>query len=371
MSSPVDGSTRMLRPNGIESIPRQIQTTAKSNRRHDHFMNETVTKHDSRWKRIFGQIILWLCLVAIMIGLLAFFGRYSFFGELVGNFRMQIAVVIFLLGALLTYTQFRLWSALPIVVGIAVLFPIAWTFLPAQQTAPGPVSVSLLSYNILGHNEDREPVLETIWNHSADILVLLEYNNSWADAIEKNTSFYPYSIKHPSNTGYGIAVFSKFPFTNPTVEKSTEADDIPIVLSEIKIAQQSVLLAAVHLLSPTSPERMVVRNDQMATVTRLIEKYQQGRDLPVILVGDFNAVAWSPFVGDMLSHLNLRDTREGYFYQGSWPTFNWLLRIPIDNAFVSRQIHIGQRNLLPVTSSDHFPLYLEFSVSENSPPAAE
>ena len=115
MSSPVDGSTRMLRPNGIESIPRQIQTTAKSNRRHDHFMNETVTKHDSRWKRIFGQIILWLCLVAIMIGLLAFFGRYSFFGELVGNFRMQIAVVIFLLGALLTYTQFRLWSALPIV----------------------------------------------------------------------------------------------------------------------------------------------------------------------------------------------------------------------------------------------------------------
>ncbi len=334
-------------------------------------MNETIGNRDSRSKRVIGQIIAWLTAGAILVGLLAFFGRYSFFGELVGNFRLQIAVVIFLLGALLTYTQFRRWSALPYVVGIAVLFPIAWAFLPAQQSAPGPVTVSLLSYNILGNNEDREPVLETIQNHSADILVVIEYENSWVDAIETATSFYPYSIKQPASTGFGIAVFSKFPLTNPTVAKSTEADDIPVILSEIKIAQQSVLLAAVHFLSPTSPERMAIRNEQMATVSRLIEEYQQDRELPVILVGDFNCVPWSPFVADMLNNLNLRDTRQGYFYQGSWPTFNWLARIPIDNAFVSQQIHVGKRSLLPVTSSDHFPLYLEFSVSVNPPPAAE
>ena len=54
----------------------------------------------------------------------------------------------------------------------------------------------------------------------------------------------------------------------------------------------------------------------------------------------------------------------GSLYQGSWPTHNSMMQIPIDNALVSEEIHVHQRRILKADTSDHYPLYLEFSISE-------
>ena len=106
---------------------------------------------------------------------------------------------------------------------------------------------------------------------------------------------------------------------------------------------------------------MSLRNRQLVDIADMIGD-TNGK--PTILAGDFNCVPWSWHLKQLLDKTQLRDSRAGQGYHASWPTNLLPMRIPIDHAFVSDRIHISRRELLGQTGSDHFPLMLEFSVSE-------
>lgn len=326
-------------------------------------MNERVLTENSRLLRPAGILVAILSAGALIVGLTTFFGRQLFVAELFNNFRFQIALVILALCFPLYYCRLRAWSILQLVAGLVVIYPVAMSFVPAKQTEPGPNRLTLLSYNVLGDNPDKEPILKLMDDQLADVMIVIEFEHCWVEAIKDVAKLYSYSIPKPRWDGFGIAVFSKYKLSNTKIESLPEGSSgVPFVLTELTVDDQQIILAAGHFLSPLDAQRMQIRNDQIASASKLIREYRGDRDLPVLLAGDFNAVAWSPFIGDLLSETNLRDSRQGYLYHGSWPTYNFLLRIPIDNVFVSDQVHIHHRELLKCASSDHFPLLVEFSV---------
>ncbi len=316
-----------------------------------------------RWLVVTGSVI------AVLIGVATFLGRQFVLAELINNFRFQVALGILLLALLMFYCRFLFWASLQFIFGLVVLAPVAMSFWPpehqVENRAPNATTVSLLSYNVLGDNPNQQPVLETIQNQFADVVVVIEYENEWLKTLAPLDSIYRYSEKAAQRWhGFGIAIFSRHTLKNTTVKSTTDDSDIPCILSEVQLPGESFILAAVHFLAPLDATKMDIRNGQMKRVAELINEYRGERDMPVVLVGDFNCVAWSSYATELMRETGLTDSRQGYFYHGSWPTGNFLARIPIDNAFVSDRILVQNRTLLSGTASDHFPLYLEFKIAD-------
>lgn len=328
-------------------------------------MNELIVKSNSLVRQLAYIGFSVILITAMLVAMAMWMSRYVFVAEIFNNFRLQASLVIFTACIVLYSLNSKYLASTGLLVGLITFWPVASNWIPVQQPEPGPKIISLLSYNVLGENYDREPVVSTLEKQFADMVVVLEYENFWAESLEQLSKSYAYSVKSLRWHGFGIAMFSRLPIEDSKVISITKTEtDNPIIVAEIQINQQSFVVVAAHFLSPLTNQKMGIRNRQIAEVTDIISEIQTQRKLPVILVGDFNCVAWSPFLQDAMQRCSLRDSRNGYLYHGSWPTRNPLLHIPIDNALVSEEIYVHQRKILPADTSDHFPLYLEFSISE-------
>jgi endonuclease/exonuclease/phosphatase (EEP) superfamily protein YafD len=80
---------------------------------------------------------------------------------------------------------------------------------------------------------------------------------------------------------------------------------------------------------------------------------------PVVLAGDLNSTGWSPRFTDLLADARLRDSRQGFGVQASWPTQFMLLGIPIDHCLVSPEIQVLDRRVGGPVGSDHLPIVID------------
>ncbi len=77
-------------------------------------------------------------------------------------------------------------------------------------------------------------------------------------------------------------------------------------------------------------------------------------DSPKLVAGDFNAIPWSAGLRAFL-----RDTRlTGFNTLATWPVWLGFAGIPIDHAFVSRDLRILDIGTGPDIGSDHLPMLI-------------
>jgi endonuclease/exonuclease/phosphatase family metal-dependent hydrolase len=60
--------------------------------------------------------------------------------------------------------------------------------------------------------------------------------------------------------------------------------------------------------------------------------------------------------------MGLRDSREGFGLQNSWPAYWPWLSITIDHCLVSRDIRLIDRKVGPDIGSDHYPVLVEVGI---------
>lgn len=312
-------------------------------------------------------LVGFIALVAVSVALLMMLNGHWYFAELINSFRLQVSLGVLGLSILLWFCGFKKWGAAQGLFALFLLYPILSTMLPQRQPPAGPNEIHLLSFNVLGRNYEQQATLEMLGDSGADIVVVLEYEKKWVDTLSELKSAYPYSIEEPRWHGFGMALYSRYPIVNSEVHALTrKRTDNVFVVACIDIAGQEFAVCACHFLAPMSEYNSQIRNDQIAEVSAIIQRIQKERDIPVVLVGDYNTVPWSSYTHDLRHVAGLRDSRQGYLYHGSWPTGNSILSIPIDNAFVSPEIHIHDRSICETTNSDHFPLMLKFSFPEKA-----
>lgn len=329
-------------------------------------MTETPVKDpSSKLFPNFGVIISRVAIAVAMLPLALFayslLGRYFFFAELVSNFRVQIMMML-LPFALLTLSMRRWW--LCGLIGFAVIWCMAgtvWIHLPSSQPPAGPKKLKIMSYNILGTNERQHIVIQKIKQIDPDVISVLEYTNFWHMAFDELGDTYPYRIRLPRWHGFGVAMLSKYPLENRKISQLTgHATDNPLIMADVKFAGQTIRIAAMHVISPMNRDRMDIRNSQLSEAADIFA----GDGKPTVVMGDFNCTPWSPFLQDFLVKTGYRDSRQGFGYQGTWPAQHWPLRIPIDHAFVSEEIHVHSRTLGHSAGSDHIPIVFEVSTAK-------
>ena len=299
-----------------------------------------------------------LTLLPVALLLFSFFGRFSFFAELICNFRFQLILTV-LFGAIVVALLGRYrWALALLLVSLLSGATVFSNYLPRGVVKADRTRVRVMSFNIYGLNETPGAVLDLIDSAQPDVVILIEYTSNWVPLCQGLQEDYPFRIEQPRWHGFGIALFSKYPLNDSSIfSLAPSATDSPVIVASLDMGVEPPLrLAATHLLAPMGYTRMAVRNQQIEELARQLP----AGNVPTVLLGDFNCVPWSPFLQEMLALTGLHDSRRGFGYQGSWPSDFWPMRIPIDQAFVSDNVEVIDRKVLTQpTGSDHFPLLLE------------
>lgn len=341
----------------------------------------------TRWRE-FGrsvlQATLQATLVAGAIGLLLILAScwaapYSYHGDLLTNFRAQYFG--FGAGLIVLAIGFRQWRW-----GLVLLLlttPHAFQVLPyywppvwltsrldsrvaSEPTTPSPTTPSpmtlhretlrLVSFNVLYLNQDREESIRFLRSTNADLIVLCECMDGWFEAVQGGLAdTHPFNSTDLFPLWGGTQIFSRQPLSAATDLPAFRA--IPAAEKLLAVAtrwqDETIILMGVHPASPINQQRFHSRNEMLNLIAQVGGQVQE----PLIIAGDFNCTSGSPY---FLRDARLRDSRRGFGWQGSWPTFApAFLRIPIDHVFINEHWEVLHREIGPAVGSDHSPVITE------------
>ena len=288
---------------------------------------------------------------------LGFFGQLGWWADLCSHFRVQYAVGLAVAALLLTIHRQRrlaLMFGLLALANGAVVLP---RYFQTSGAAPasGPTYRAML-INVNTRHGDVVRVAAAIRECAPDIVVLEEVDDGWVAELRRLMPAYPHTKIAPRDDNFGIGLYSRFPFAACRVISLGSAD-LPSIVAEVETPTGRLTILATHPLPPAGPEYSRYRNEQLG----LIPQQVRAAMTPVLLLGDLNVTPWSHFFRRLLKDSGLRDSAQGRGLQTSWPSFNPLMRIPIDHALHSPSILIANRRIGPAVGSDHYPVIVDFA----------
>lgn len=316
------------------------------------------------------RAVLWgLGLVLVVATLLPFFPGEAWWIRIFDFPRMQLAAllaVVFLLCLFaFDWRQARFWF-----LAGAVLLCLAYqsarmlpytTYWPEQAASAVEAQcsdssrLSLLVVNVLQDNRDSEAVLERIAAHEPDLLLLIETNAWWADALSPLEEDYAEVVAQPQENKYGLLFFSRLDLIEPEIRRLVE-DEVPSVHTGVRLRSDTEV--AFYGLHPRPPEPSQDTEERDAELV-LVGREAREVDTPVIVAGDLNDVAWSDTTRLFQELSGLLDPRIGRnlypSYHAKWPFLRW----PIDHVFFSADFTLLQMSRLEPVGSDHFPILVE------------
>ena len=282
--------------------------------------------------------------------------------------RLQVAVVaasvLLLQVVLLDFSA----SGSLVLVGLTVLclvYQLWWIaaytpFFPVEvKLAPGDDAnntISIMTANVLTTNKNAAGLLREVHQWRPDILVTLETNAWWQQQLDVLGADYLYTIKCPLENLYGMHVYSRLPLEDSAIQFLIEPN-IPSMhaLAILPSGQQ----VRVHFLHPAPPspsenEESTERDAELLVVAKSVVD----AELPVIVAGDLNDVAWSATTRLFRKISGLLDPRVGRGMFNSFHADYWCVRWPLDHLFHSDHFMLKDIRRLPSFGSDHFPMLI-------------
>lgn len=224
--------------------------------------------------------------------------------------------------------------------------------------------ITLLMTNVLEENREYSRLLHRIDVEQPDVIIAVEVDDRWMQALERLTRTYPYTVRNPINNTYGMVLFSRFPLIDPRIEFLVQ-DDIPSIHTRLRL--RSGVEVILHALHPRPPEPIhdqesAPRDAELVLVGKRVAK-EEG---PIIVAGDLNDVAWSSTSELFVRLSGLLDPRTGRGFYNSFNAHHPLFRYPLDHVFASKHFKLVRIERLPYIGSDHFPILIELQYEEEA-----
>lgn len=208
-----------------------------------------------------------------------------------------------------------------------------------QLSSPAPVSgFTLMQHNINFRNDARNLVDYALAN-DPDVITLQEVTTLAIPQLAAMRGRYPYQVVCPFASIGGVAILSKFKFTNPQGEGCREG--LGMVSAGIEIPAGEVTVVSLHLSWPWPYE-------QTSQLERLLPELQNLSG-PVFIGGDFNMVPWSQIMASLESATRtemiggLRFTKSLFFEA---------IQLPIDHVLAPKDWPVSAQ-VGPRLGSDH------------------
>jgi endonuclease/exonuclease/phosphatase (EEP) superfamily protein YafD len=292
--------------------------------------------------------------IATLLGLL---DRMSWVFELADVFRLQYLVVLVaaaLAALALRRPRLAALAAAFAAVNIAIL---GISFIPAATAASGTPhgSLRLVVTNVEVGNKDFAAVERLVAKTRPDVLGITELTPAMARHLEQALPGYGTRIVAARDDAYGIGVFSRVPLRSGRIAHFPTDGGPPTVVARARVGGAPVTLVVTHVHTPFAGSIHARHLEALAAARR-------GLGERVAVCGDFNTPPWSGPLRQFASDSGYRDLYGGRAWAGySWPTWNALLRIPIDNCFVSSKVVVRSYHDGPDVGSDHKPLVVDLA----------
>jgi endonuclease/exonuclease/phosphatase (EEP) superfamily protein YafD len=288
----------------------------------------------------------------------SYLGSVHWFFDLWTHFRFQYMVFFGLVA--LVFIAWRSWKVAGVAAALCLMnagavLPVYFGEVPAEATRP---VARVLSINLLTSNTDYQAVRDLVEREKPDILLLMEVNERWKKELADLETEFVDALWSTRSDNFGIALMSRRPCAS-LKEVVYVLGGVPSIEAVIDDPiHGAVRVIGTHPLPPVGSLYAGERNQQFDRIAESIAE----DDRPTILIGDLNCTPWSPYFSRLLERSGLRDSRQGFGNQPTWPTGRWVLRIPIDHCLVSEHFVTTRRDVLPSVGSDHFPLLVEVGV---------
>lgn len=229
----------------------------------------------------------------------------------------------------------------------------------AIASIPEKDTFKVYTANINKENKDLTRLIREIENVDAEVVLLMEVTSEHVKQLAQLKQGYNYNIVDPriDASGRGGIVLSKFPVLRHNLIYLSDYGNA-IFEVRLNIKQTDILFYGVHFPRPRFNKSFTLRQKKILMLAYKVAD----SSAPIVIAGDFNTTPFSPVFKKFLRISGLRDSRVGFGWQPSWPSFFPFLWIPIDHLLVSPEIEIHKRATGSHIGSDHFPVFAELSI---------
>lgn len=311
----------------------------------------------------FRGLLTGLSLVAAVI-LLAVSVDLGIYGQpLLQSLRFHLGVLFLLLPIGLWLTGAPLRATMAAGVVLWSLGQGGWMLVQQQQAraqasipADSP-TVGVLSFNVLGSNATPDAATDYIRRTSADLISVMEASGlkSGFAALQ---DLYPYHIGCAPDAGCDLAMMSKTPLENGKISKIGPFGRFRLITAETVVQGQRVTVVAMHLTKPYYDD---ASQEELWQIGKVLKKLSG----PLMLMGDFNAAAWSDQIARFAKSNQLTPPPT---YPATWPVELGPLAIPIDNMFTRDGALITEIAATPEAfGSNHRGLLAKIALGGSAP----
>lgn len=264
------------------------------------------------------------------------------------------------------------WIGGAVLVGVAVLQAVyigKFTPIWSKQSVDADADlradvdrhISILSANVKKSNHDYDKLIALIHARSPDIVLAIEVDEDWIDALKEPLGeIYPHWVEVPKGNGYGICVMSHLKLTETNV-REVITKDVPSVRTTVHLRNDDKMrLYVVHPEPPIIDHDTLGRDSEIAEIG--IEADQD--EMPLVVAGDLNDVAWSTTTRRFQRLSGLLDPRVGRGFYNTFSATMPMMRWPLDHLFHDRQFRLLEMSRLGKIGSDHFPMWFVLALAE-------
>ena len=241
----------------------------------------------------------------------------------------------------------------------AAYFPLGPRKVQSVRDCPPGNAIALLNINVLQDNRDFAATLDLVRRTNPDIVLFLETDPGWAEALAPLTRTYPHVASAPIANTYGMILMSRWPME--TSIRYRLQPHIPSIDATVTMPSgQRIELYALHPEPPLPGDDSGERDAELVMAGRDVRKSGQA----AIVLGDLNDVAWSKTSKLFREVSGTADPRVG---RGLYPTFNAkypLFQWPLDHMFVTPHWRLLSLDRLGDVGSDHYPIFYRFCLTK-------
>ena len=292
-----------------------------------------------------------LCLATTWLGSL---GRYGWVFDLLSHFRLQYIIVC---AVVLLFALFRSRNWLVLVALISLLWN-AQIIHAVHQTAEvaeraGAKPLRVMTFNLMVDNENHVAAIEHVLKADADIVCLLEVDETWRLSLEPLRVKYPYHVEEMNDGLFGIACYTRLPLKSSEVRRFT-IWRLPSIVLNLDHLGVPLTFIGTHPKPPIGGFNAREWRDQLSQIGAIVEGIQG----EVIVAGDLNATPWCDGMRLLCENSGLRFRSVDPVWPPTWG-LKLPMMIPIDHVLVKGELSVQKRVIGPEMGSDHRSVTVE------------
>ncbi|HEY0680515.1 MAG TPA: endonuclease/exonuclease/phosphatase family protein [Chitinophagaceae bacterium] len=222
--------------------------------------------------------------------------------------------------------------------------------------------LKVFSANVLQDNQEYDRMIRQIKESDPDLVFLLETNATWAEATKVLEKDYPYTLLKPLENTYGLLFYSRLKIENGKIVFLVK-DGVPSIEAVVVLKSgKKVQLWGLHPEPPVPGENLysTAKDKELMKVALKAKEC----NLPCVVFGDLNDVAWSHTTELFRKTSELLDPRRGRGFYNTFSAHHWFIRFPLDYIFCSDHFGFISMRRLPKNGSDHFATLTHLALKE-------